>query len=329
MSLIDELVENLGMSFGDVARVIASAPARYFVFEIEKRTGGKRTIAQPARELKAIQRYVLREKLSKFPVHDCATAYMDGSSIAKNAGVHVASSAILKMDFEGFFPSIKTADWLRFARKHKRDEIEPKDIQLYSKLLFWGEEKNDQTPRCLSIGAPTSPALSNILLFSLDTQLSEFAEQLGVKYTRYADDITVSANDATPILEFERLARKAVTKQKSPTLKFNESKRGFFTKGGRRTVTGLVITPEQKVSIGRDRKRTISAMLHHLSHGRLSDERKALLKGLLGFCIAVEASFVEGLRLKYGNALVDRALKFHIPAKGVRKPPPNLDVEID
>jgi hypothetical protein len=40
MSLTDELVQNLGMSFGDVARVIASAPARYFVFEIPKRTGG-------------------------------------------------------------------------------------------------------------------------------------------------------------------------------------------------------------------------------------------------------------------------------------------------
>jgi RNA-directed DNA polymerase len=122
--------------------------------------------------LKAIQRYILREKLSLFPVHECATAYMEGDSIAKNALIHVASGPILKMDFQSFFPSIKVADWSRFARKHKKDEIEAKDIPLYSKLLFWGEEKNNKVPRCLSIGAPTSPALSNIMLFALDTELS-------------------------------------------------------------------------------------------------------------------------------------------------------------
>ncbi|CAJ0882687.1 hypothetical protein AMST5_03360 [freshwater sediment metagenome] len=321
MSLVDELVENLGMSFGDATRVIASAPARYFVFEIEKRTGGKRVIAQPARELKAIQRYILREKLSLFPVHDCATAYMQGHDIAKNALVHVASRVILKMDFESFFPSIKVNDWVRFSRTHKREEIEVKDIPLYSKVLFWGKEKNNKIPRCLSIGAPTSPALSNILLFGLDSELSQYAQLLGVNYTRYADDITVSADESAPILEFERLARRAVAKQKSPVLRFNEAKRGFFTKTGRRTVTGLVITPDQKISIGRDRKRKISAMLHHLSLGRLDDKDKGLLKGLLGFSISVEVSFVERLRMKYGNSLLDQALRYRVPPKGKQSHP--------
>jgi hypothetical protein len=83
-------------------------------------------------------------------------------------------------------------------------------------------------------------------------------------------------------------------------------------------VTGLLITPDQRVSIGRERKRTVSAMLHHLSLERLNSENKALLKGLLGFCISVEVSFVESLRSKYGNALIDQALRYHIPAKGTR-----------
>ena len=315
MSLQDELVENLGMSFGDVSRVIASAPARYFVFEIPKRRGGTRTIAHPARELKAIQRYILQEKLSLFPVHQSATAYMEGHSIAKNASAHVNSGPILKLDFENFFPSIKVADWSRFAHKHKRDEIEVKDIPLYSKLLFWGQEKNCKVPRCLSIGAPTSPALSNIMLYDLDMDLSQQALLLGVNYTRYADDITVSGEEPAPLLEFERLARRAIAKRKSPALRFNEAKRALFTKGGRRSVTGLIITPDRQISIGRDRKRKISAMVHHLSLGRLSAENKALLKGLLGFCISVETSFVESLRSKYGDKVLDQALKYHIPPK--------------
>ena len=306
------------MSFSDVERIIATAPARYFVFQIDKRTGGKRTIAQPARELKAIQHYILREKLSLFPVHECSTAYMSGNSIAKNASVHVTSSLILKMDFEGFFPSIRVNDWSRFAKRHPINEVDLSDIILYSKLLFWGEERKSTIPRCLSIGAPTLPALSNILLFDLDTELSQYAARLGVRYTRYADDITVSGDEPKPVSEFERLARRAVEKQKSPALRFNESKRRLFTKGGRRTVTGLVITPDRRVSFGRERKRTISAMLHHLSLERLNNDNKALLKGLLGFCISVEVSFVENLRLKYGGALIDRALRYHIPPKGIR-----------
>ncbi len=306
------------MSFGDVERIIASAPARYFVFQIDKRSGGKRTIAQPARELKAIQRYILRKKLSLFPVHECSTAYMSGNSIAKNALSHVDSDLILKMDFEGFFPSIKVSDWSRFARKHTINEIDPGDILLYSKLLFWGEERKSTVPRCLSIGAPSSPALSNILLFDLDTELHQNAVRLGVRYTRYADDITVSGREPKLISEFERLARRAVDKQRSPALCFNENKRRLFTKGGRRTVTGLVITPDRRVSIGRERKRRISAMLHHLSLERLDDENKALLKGFLGFCISAEVSFIENLRSKYGNALINRALRYRIPAKGIK-----------
>ena len=316
MSLIDELVENLGMSRNDVMRVIASAPARYFVFSIEKRTGGKRWIAQPARELKAIQRYILRDKLLHYPIHPCATAYMEGNSIAKNAAVHVRSNPILKLDFEGFFPSIKCHDWVRFARSTKNTQIHHSEIGFYSNILFWGIQKNDSTPRCLSIGAPTSPALSNILLFSLDAELSAQADRLNVKYSRYADDITISGETAAPILEFERFARRAVAKRKSPSLTFNESKRGFFTKGGRRSVTGLVITPDQRISIGRDRKRKISVMLHHLSLQKLSEEHKGWLKGMLGFAISVDATLIDSMRSKYGASLIDQALKFHVPAKG-------------
>ena len=306
MSLTADLVERLGMSYNDVARVISSAPARYFVFCIPKRNGGIRIIAQPAREIKAIQRFILDEKLSKFPVHSCATAYTDGSSIRKNAMMHVKSSIILKLDFK------------KFARKYGNDVIERSDIQNYSKLLFWGETKNSKTPRCLSIGAPTSPALSNILMFSMDTYLFQKSIELNVKYSRYADDITVSGDEERDLLKFEKAARLFLNKQKSPKLHFNEEKRGIYRKAVRRIVTGLIVTPEEKISLGRERKREISAMLHHLSLGKLSPEGKGLLKGWLGFAISVESEFVERLRLKYGNALIDQALKYHIESKRIQ-----------
>lgn len=67
-------------------------------------------------------------------------------------------------------------------------------------------------------------------------------------------------------------------------------------------------------------------MLDHLRKDRLNPENKALLKGLLGFCISVEISFVERLREKYGDALIDSALTYHIPAKGIQ---PKAEIKFD
>jgi retron-type reverse transcriptase len=315
MSLILELVEHFGLGVSDLQRIIDSAPARYKVYEIPKRHGGSRIIAQPSSEIKALQRFILETKLSIFPIHAQAMAYVRGKNIYENAVTHVSSAAILKLDFQNFFPSIKVRDWEQFAKNHSTAKIDISDLRYYSKILFWGRTKKSITPSCLSIGAPTSPALSNILLYDLDVQLSEIAGQLGVRYTRYADDITVSAPGLESVLEFERFARGLVKGRKSPKLFFNESKRGVYLRGQRRLVTGLVITPVQTISIGRKRKRTISALIHRSTLNQLDLRQRGYLKGLLGFCIAHEPNFIGRLRVKYGSPTIDAALKFRIPKK--------------
>src|SRR5258708_32226067 len=105
-NLLRELSIELGLGSNDLLRIIATAPARYKVFQIPKRRGGMRTIAQPSRELKAIQRFILDKILSKLPVHPAAAAYVTGRNIAENAIAHVKSRVVLKLDFSDFFPSI-------------------------------------------------------------------------------------------------------------------------------------------------------------------------------------------------------------------------------
>ena len=114
---------------------------------------------------------------------------------------------------------------------------------------------------------------------------------------------------------FERIVRREVSRLRSPRLRFNENKRGVFGPGQRRMVTGLVVTPEGEVSIGRERKRLLSALLHKYSIGEATAEQVGILKGMLGFSLANEPAFVERLRRKYGNDLVHRALRLHIPSK--------------
>jgi hypothetical protein len=81
MSLVIELIEAIGLSGNDIERVIHTAPARYKVYPIEKRSGGHRIIAQPSRELKAIQRYILA-RLCTFRWRSTGLAPFAGCALA-------------------------------------------------------------------------------------------------------------------------------------------------------------------------------------------------------------------------------------------------------
>jgi len=312
LPLIDELAMALGSGKRDLLHIIATAPKRYKVFPIQKRRGGTRTIAQPSRELKAVQRALASYLLSDLPVHTAATGYVKGINIADNAARHLQSRAILKLDFKDFFPSIRVEDWELYAKKMIVD-LTDDDIRLCSSILFWSATKGSTVPRCLSIGAPTSPLMSNLIMFEIDAKLSEAAKALKIIYTRYADDITASGATMEALKAFENSARTIIRQTRSPRLQFNDEKRGMYTTRQRRMVTGLILTPDKKVSIGRERKRQISAMLHKSTVDALGQDGIAKLKGLLGFCLSAEPSFVSRLREKYGNGAVNKVLQYEIP----------------
>jgi hypothetical protein len=138
MSLIEELSEQFGLAINDIARIIWTAPARYKVYEIPKRRGGMRTIAQPSRDLKSIQRFIVETKLSSLPVHPSATGYIRHRNILDNAQVHQRNRIISKLDFKDFFPSILVRDWSRFVSTKEAAASFREDSALYAKVLFWG-----------------------------------------------------------------------------------------------------------------------------------------------------------------------------------------------
>jgi retron-type reverse transcriptase len=314
MALFEQLVLRTGLSPVDLTRIINTAPARYKEFPIPKKTGGERIIAQPSRELKVLQRHISSIVLHKGNIHPAATAYKEKASIKINADLHKKNRVILKTDFKDFFHSIRPRDWKTYALGVFPD-LSLEDIEICARILFWG--RGTRKPTCLSIGAPTSPLLSNLIMFDLDKKISRSASKLNAEYTRYADDITVSAADIETVLLLERRIRDAVHKTKYPKLLFNDEKRGLYTTGTRRHVTGLNITPTGTLSIGRDRKRMISAMLHKYLIGVLSPEDVGKLKGYLSFAWDCEPQFVERMKAKYGTKLIDTVIKLELPKRDV------------
>jgi RNA-directed DNA polymerase len=90
-----------------------------------------------------------------------------------------------------------------------------------------------------------------------------------------------------------------------PTLRINEDKTVLATRRYRRQITGLVLTLDDRISIGRERKRELRAALHHFSLGKLSEKQIVHLAGLMAFVRDVEPEFFVRMEKAYGTAIFD------------------------
>jgi len=309
--LTEALARETNFTNADVVRVMTHAPVRYKDFKIPKRNGEWREVSQPAREVKLLQRALVEVLISKLPVHESATAYRPGLGLEENARRHAGTGPILKMDFAAFFPSITSKDWERYCLDTKCIE-DPRDIYLTSNLLF----RRRPTHRALrlAIGAPSSPMISNILMYEFDLAVSEAVARDHVVYTRYADDLTFSAPRTGHLNGVEKTVRRALKKLRYPRLKINEAKTVYATTKFTRRVTGLVLSNQGDVTIGRSRKRVISAAVHRAVNGLLSQDQLRSLCGTLAFVNAVEPQFLERLRSRYGSGAI-KSIQ-HTIAKG-------------
>ena len=78
----------------------------YTTDTIPKRGGGERKICAPKKQLKWVQREILRHILSKVPPHPAAHGFINGRSTVSNAQNHVGAELIVKFDLKDFFPTM-------------------------------------------------------------------------------------------------------------------------------------------------------------------------------------------------------------------------------
>lgn len=300
--IVHLLSTETGLTESLVRNIMKSAPGRYKEYAIPKRSGGVRQIAQPAREVKLLQRALVATVLKKLPIHNSATAYRTGMSIRDNALPHAGSGPILKLDFRDFFPSIKSHDWVLYCRENKC-LADDEDIQLTASLLF--QRQSGYRSLRLAVGAPSSPILSNIIMYRFDSVISEEVLKDRVVYTRYADDLTFSAPRTGFLNGVLKIVSKTLRGLHFPSLDINEDKTTYVTSKFHRTVTGLTITNDGKVTIGRDKKRLLSASVHRAKLLKLSSDSLRSLAGHLAYVNSVEPGFIIALRVKYGDMIIN------------------------
>ena len=209
---------------------------QYHSFYIPKPGGQKRFIQHPAPPLKLIQQQLNRslQALYHGVRPDCAHGFLvcpaddpRPRNIYTNALAHCKSEWFLNVDLQDFFHTVTLT--------HLRD--------LFRQVLFFPPALTNALTGLtalqgrLPMGAPTSPALSNLVCLFLDYQMHALAEQGQAIYTRYADDLSFSFAGPPPP-DFVEQVRHIILFQ---GFQLNETKLRLQPRLEQPEITGLVI----------------------------------------------------------------------------------------
>lgn len=294
--LLENLKKDFSLNESEALSFINSAPNRYKHYNIKKRHGGEREIAEPTKSLKVIQRWALNKFFKNFDIHSSAIAYVKNKNIRDFASPHAQKKYLLKMDFKEFFNSIKSYDFQIFLRKNNVD-LNNDEINYITNIFFCRNKKNNEL--YLSIGAPSSPFISNIIMMDFDSRISEFCIENNITYTRYADDLAFSTDIPNVLCSLPKKVEEICKNLDTPqNLEINEAKTVFTSRKHNRTLTGLVISNDGNISIGREKKRQLRAIAHKISLGLLKPEEIEHFKGMLAFLLSIDPELTALLKAK-------------------------------
>jgi RNA-directed DNA polymerase len=302
MFFIDKLLEESNKSQNDLIEYALNSHKRYRRYEIKKKTGGLRTIHHPSKELKLYQKFISNLIFLKLPVHESVFSYRKKVSILNLANEHKENKYLLRIDFKDFFPSIQGENIRLFLNKNKKlldNKLSDLDITLIN-LLVCKKGK-------ITIGAPSSPAISNTILYDFDKEIYDKCEHKNIKYSRYADDLYFSTNESNQLSEILKYLQN-YTFPFNLKLKINQQKNLFTSKKHRRLITGLTITTDGKVTVGRKQKSYIKSLINKYKKINIDETEKKYLKGYLSFLISIEPEYIELLKNKYSEETINELL---------------------
>lgn len=217
----------------------------YRRIEISKKDGSKRIIYAPRTYLKVVQWWILDNILNRIDVNENIFGFVPKRNIIQNAKYHFGSKHILNVDIKDFFPSIK--------------ELQVNSV--FMNLGYSYEVASMLAEICclehrVPQGAPTSPAIGNLVLVGMDKSLADISRSRGIKYSRYADDLTFSSTNWID-RNFLDIVIKIVNENE---FKLNMKKTRFSGPQDRLEVTGVVINA--KVQPPRKWRKRVRAILN-------------------------------------------------------------------
>ena len=276
---LEDLEQDLGFPAKTLYGLSNNLDKHYRNTFIPKHDGSKRKLSVPDLILKRVQKSIADNILTQYPISNYAKAYKAGSSVQLNALPHVGKKKILKLDIEGFFDNILFS---RVKEVVFREDKFSEPIRILLTMLCYYKESLPQ-------GAPTSPAITNIIMYDFDEKVGKYCAENNISYTRYSDDMTFSGDfDEKLVIAFVK------DELRKLGLFLKSRKTAVIPNTKRQTVTGIVVN--EKIGLTKDYKNKIRQEVYyikkygidgHLSKIECQDKQHYLnsLKGRIAFVL--------------------------------------------
>lgn len=217
---------------------------------------GKRIILAPCEKLKQAQRFFKTAINWVYPLE------LNTFNATK---IHCGKKYVLKMDIKDFYGSIPYP-FIEQVVKNVCKRIKNADINYYLMITTVDDK--------LPTGAPTSAHIANACFSPVDKRIKDYANMLGVNYSRYMDDLTFSCDDRYLL----NLIEKYVTKTLGNFgYKLNERKTKNISDNKQQNVLGVIVN-NKDVRLPRKLRRKLRAALHNYSIFKSSGAKQIDLK---------------------------------------------------
>lgn len=218
----------------------------YKEFKISKKNGGERVIHAPNDHLKLILKCIDILLRIFIQPHHKAFGFVDKKNIVDNAKIHTNKNYVYNIDLKDFFYSfdIQQVKWVFYNQLfHPIANTSLREEMAFSLANLVTYTINGS--RTLPQGSPCSPTLTNMLCKRLDFRLNRLAKKNGSEFSRYADDITFSANHnifkSSFLVELKEIIR-------DENLEINTKKTRLQRGNERQEVTGITVNQDVNVS---------------------------------------------------------------------------------
>lgn len=158
----------------------------YTTFRIPRRNGRERQIEAPIPTLRFLQRLIHESLTRVYGPHPAVHGFRAEHSIVTNARNHIGRQFVLNIDLVDFFPSI--------TRKRVYGRLVAAPYLFNPSIANLIAALSTNVYRRLPQGSPSSPVIANMVAAELDSELAKLCGLVGCRYTRYADDITISTS---------------------------------------------------------------------------------------------------------------------------------------
>ncbi|HHT3528363.1 TPA: retron St85 family RNA-directed DNA polymerase [Enterobacter asburiae] len=283
---VDDLSQSLRLPKEVISKFSFNNDRYYHRIEMEKKSGGIRHIESPLKELKAIQRWVLRYILDKLSPSSYAKGFVRKKSILDNAKPHEGNQYVLNLDLKDFFTTVQASHVYTLF----------KNIGYNNNIAFILTSfctKSGYLPQ----GAPTSPALSNLVCLRLDHRISTYCKKRALIYTRYADDLCISGNKILILQKASYLIKDIICDE---GFTINAKKEKFLGPKVRREVTGLTVTP--KITISKKNYCLYRKRIYDLVRTETPNKHE-IIKGILSFVRSIDKDKGKKLSVFYQNQI--------------------------